>query len=87
MKINFVFFFYIINHGVSKDLQKRVFQAIQDFFALPLLEKRAIDIKKSGVKWKRCVDKGLEATNINLISFYMGFAGLLGHVRSHALSR
>ena len=40
-------FFQITGHGISKDLQKSVFEAAAEFFALPLDEKRKLDAKKS----------------------------------------
>jgi isopenicillin N synthase-like dioxygenase len=33
-------FFSLVGHGISKELQRKVFQAAEAFFALPLEEKR-----------------------------------------------
>ncbi|MFU8927737.1 isopenicillin N synthase family dioxygenase [Acinetobacter puyangensis] len=40
-------FFYIINHGISADLQQQVFQYSQQFFNLPLPAKEQINKNKS----------------------------------------
>jgi isopenicillin N synthase-like dioxygenase len=40
-------FFYIKNHGVPLELQKRSFDAIKSFFKLPIEEKLEIELKNS----------------------------------------
>jgi isopenicillin N synthase-like dioxygenase len=35
-------FFSLVGHGISKDLQERVFNASKTFFALPLEEKKKL---------------------------------------------
>jgi len=40
-------FFQITNHGISGDLQEKIFGAAKDFFALPIEEKMKLDLKKN----------------------------------------
>jgi isopenicillin N synthase-like dioxygenase len=40
-------FFQIVGHGMSWELQQATFDAAATFFALPLEEKKKLDIKKS----------------------------------------
>lgn len=40
-------FFYIKNHGVPLELQKRSFDTIKSFFKLPIEEKLEIELKNS----------------------------------------
>src|SRR5271156_3208859 len=41
-------FFYVVNHGVDKDLIERAFAQSRRFFALPLAERQALAIEKIG---------------------------------------
>lgn len=40
-------FFYVQNHGVPLELQKKSFQTVKSFFKLPLEEKLEIELKNS----------------------------------------
>lgn len=40
-------FFYIVNHGVPRDLLDEMFRVNKAFFALPLEEKRKILVNKA----------------------------------------
>jgi isopenicillin N synthase-like dioxygenase len=41
-------FFYVVNHGVSRDLMNETFAQSQRFFALPVAQKQVIAIEKIG---------------------------------------
>jgi isopenicillin N synthase-like dioxygenase len=45
-------FFYIRGHGVPEDLQQRLVQASQTFFALPEAQKSAIAMDEGGRAWR-----------------------------------
>lgn len=45
-------FFYVVGHGVSTDLQKRIETLSREFFALPEKEKLEIAMPKAGKAWR-----------------------------------
>lgn len=42
-------FFYVKNHGVSKDLVERMYRAAEDFFNLPIEVKQRLNVANSGL--------------------------------------
>lgn len=56
-------FFYITNHGVSIDLQSNLEKIAHSFFALPIEEKKRIDMVKHGKAWRGYFSLGHEATS------------------------
>ena len=40
-------FFYVIGHGISRDVQANIFSTAKEFFALPESIKRSVDVAKS----------------------------------------
>ena len=40
-------FFYVIGHGISRDVQAKIFSTAREFFALPESIKRSVDVAKS----------------------------------------
>ena len=56
-------FFYIRNHGISEDLQNFLFETAQQFFELPLDEKRRIAMIHGGKAWRGYFSVGDELTS------------------------
>lgn len=56
-------FFYISNHGVSRDLQDKLETISRIFFALPLEEKRLMDMSTGGKAWRGYFGVGDELTS------------------------
>ena len=56
-------FFYIINHGVDEDLQRRLEEVSQQFFAQDLETKLEIDMSRGGRAWRGYFPVGGELTS------------------------
>ena len=44
-------FFYVIGHGISRDVQAKIFSTAREFFALPESIKRSVEVAKSRCFW------------------------------------
>src|SRR6266566_6408955 len=56
-------FFYVINHGVDEDLQRRLEEVSQQFFAQDLETKLEIDMSRGGCAWRGYFPVGGELTS------------------------
>lgn len=56
-------FFYVTGHGVPEELQRRLAQLSQTFFALPEAEKMEIAMHKGGKAWRGFFPVGAELTS------------------------
>jgi isopenicillin N synthase-like dioxygenase len=56
-------FFYVIGHGVDRELQERLEALSRRFFALPLEEKMAIRMEHGGPAWRGYFPVGQELTS------------------------
>ncbi len=56
-------FFYVINHGVDEDLQRRLVRVSQEFFAQDLQAKLAISMSLGGRAWRGYFPVGGELTS------------------------
>jgi isopenicillin N synthase-like dioxygenase len=56
-------FFYISHHGISKELQNKIYQLSNDFFALPLEEKMKVSMQLGGRAWRGFFPVGAELTS------------------------
>lgn len=56
-------FFYISGHGVTEEMQQQMDETSERFFALPLAEKRRIEMKHAGTDWKGYFEVGEEYTS------------------------
>jgi isopenicillin N synthase-like dioxygenase len=55
-------FFYITGHGVPEDLQERLEAAARAFFALPVADKRRMEMARGGRAWRGWFPLGGELT-------------------------
>ena len=56
-------FFYVANHGVSDELLQRIDNISKHFFALPVEEKKTIDMIYGGKAWRGYFAVGAEVTS------------------------
>jgi len=56
-------FFYVINHGVSEELQDRLESVSKLFFGQPMEQKMEIDMKQAGMAWRGFFPVGGELTS------------------------
>jgi isopenicillin N synthase-like dioxygenase len=56
-------FFYVVGHGVSESLQRRLDLSSRRFFALPMEAKRDIAMSKGGKAWRGYFSVGEEVTS------------------------
>src|SRR3954468_24005435 len=56
-------FFYVVGHGVSEDLQRRLHDLSREFFALPVAEKMRIPMSLGGRAWRGFFRVGDELTS------------------------
>ena len=56
-------FFYVSNHGISEYLQMALQAESKRFFALPLAEKREIEMSRAGAAWRGYFGVGEELTS------------------------
>jgi len=56
-------FFYVANHGVSDELLQRIDDISKHFFALPVEEKKTIDMIYGGKAWRGYFAVGAEVTS------------------------
>ncbi|KAF9468448.1 hypothetical protein BDZ94DRAFT_1184148 [Collybia nuda] len=55
-------FIQIIGHGISEDLQNKLLQSTEQFFARPEEEKMVLHVKNGGVAWRGYMPYGGEGT-------------------------
>lgn len=56
-------FFYVVNHGVSLELQQRLEQQSAQFFERPPAEKMKINMERGGIAWRGYFPVGDELTS------------------------